>query len=59
MADVSSLRQQLSRLVDQITQDIQVIESSMLLEYKIIINFKIIFFFSKKFKFETSIGNIN
>ncbi len=32
MADAYSLRQQLSPLVDQITQDIQSIESSMLLK---------------------------
>jgi len=58
MADVSSLRQQLSPLIDQITQDIQIIESSKLLRNNIV--FQISFFFlarnlSSKHRLEVSI----
>lgn len=57
MADAYSLRQQLSTLIDQITQDIQIIESSKLLEKRIFSKF--LFFIarnlSSKHRLEQSI----
>ena len=51
MTDTYSLRQQLSTLVDQITQHVERIESSMFASREMNETFRLLF--SKRFKFET------
>lgn len=57
MADSNRLRQQLSPIVDQITQDIQIIESSMYKIFQCIFLLFVLFFIARNLSSKSRVEN--